>query len=174
MSVDEVVALVGADRQHGLSSDEASRRLEVYGENVLPRPRRRGPWRRLALQVHNPLVYVLIGAAAVTAAIGRTVDAAVIAGVVVVNAFIGFVQESRSEKALQALISVGRTRAVVVRDGRRHEVDSAVLVPGDLVRLEAGDRVPVDMRLGWVRARRREARFSAIAEWRRAAVCRRR
>ena len=151
LAADEALALLGTDPVDGLSSGEAERRLALHGLNVLPRPRRRGPLLRLALQFHNPLIYVLVAAAAITAAIGHFVDAAVIAGVVVINAVIGFVQESRAERALEALLAVARTQAVLVRDGRRRVVDSEVLVPGDLVHLEAGDRVPADVRLLWVR-----------------------
>jgi cation-transporting ATPase F len=148
--VERVVALLGSDRERGLTAGEAARRLGEHGENVLPAPRRPGPLRRLAVQFRNPLIYVLIAAAAVTAALGEYVDAAVIAGVVLINAAIGFIQESRAERALEALLSIATTRAVVVRDGRRHTVDSRELVPGDLVHLEAGDRVPADLRLAWV------------------------
>jgi cation-transporting P-type ATPase F len=151
LGVEEAVALVGADPVRGLRSEEATRRLRAHGPNALPAARRRGPWRRLAAQFRNPLIYVLMAAAAITVAIGRPVDSAVIAGVVIVNAVIGYVQEARAEQALTALLSVARTRAVVVRDGRRRVVDSDVLVPGDLIHLEAGDRVPADVRLSWVR-----------------------
>ena len=151
LSVDETVALVGADSERGLSGTEAARRLGVHGPNALPPPRRRGPARRMAQQFHNPLIYVLVAATAVTAAIGEVVDASVIGGVVLVNAAIGFTQESRAEGSLRALMSIARTRAVLVRDGRRQVVDSDAVVPGDLVHLGPGDRVPADMRLTWVR-----------------------
>ncbi|HWH15005.1 MAG TPA: HAD-IC family P-type ATPase [Miltoncostaeaceae bacterium] len=151
LTVDEAAALVASDAERGLTGEEVARRREVHGPNTLPGPRRRGPLRRLAAQFHNPLIYVLVAAAGVTAAIGDLVDTGVIAGVVLVNAVIGFVQESRAERALQALMSIASTRATVVRDGRRRVVDSAELVPGDLVHLEAGDRVPADVRLAWVR-----------------------
>lgn len=151
LSIEESLALTGSDRTRGLSDREAARRLARHGRNTLPPPRRPGWVRRLAGQFHNPLIYVLVAAAAVTTALGEYVDASVIAAVVVVNAAIGFLQESRAERALEALMSIATTRAVVIRDGRRHSVDSEVLVPGDLVVLEAGDRVPADMRLVWVR-----------------------
>ncbi len=151
LGIDEAVALVATDIERGLTDGEAARRLSRHGQNVLPAPRRPGPLRRLAVQFHNPLIYVLIAATAVTAALGEYVDASVIAGVVVINAAIGFIQESRAEHALEALMSIATTRAVVVRDGRRHTIDPRSLVPGDLVMLEAGDRVPADLRLVWVR-----------------------
>ena len=154
LSIEESLALVGGDRERGLTEAEAARRLARHGGNVLPAPRRPGRLRRLAVQFHNPLIYVLIAAASVTAALGEYVDSSVIAGVVVVNAAIGYIQESRAERALEALMSIATTRAIVVRDGRRHVVDSRVLVPGDLVVLDAGDRVPADMRLTWVREAR--------------------
>lgn len=86
-------------------------------------------------------------AGAITAALGEYVDSAVIFGVVALNAVVGFIQESKAEAALEGLRSMVRTRAEVVRDGRRRTVPSDELVPGDLVLLEAGDKVPADLRL---------------------------
>ena len=113
--------------------------------------RRQGALVRLALQFHHPLIYILIVAGAVTAALGEAVDASVIFGVVLINAVIGFVQESRAEQALEALVTMARTRATVVRGGRKLSLDSQELVPGDLVLLESGDKVPADLRLVSVR-----------------------
>ncbi|MCC6830663.1 MAG: HAD-IC family P-type ATPase [Thermoleophilia bacterium] len=151
LRVEEAVALVDGDPERGLTAEEAARRLREHGPNLLPAPRRPGALRRLVLQFHDPLIHVLLAAAVISALLGEYVDASVIGGVVVVNAAIGFIQESRAERALEALLSIARTRAVVVRDGRRHTVDSEDLAPGDLVALEAGDRVPADLRIVWAR-----------------------
>lgn len=143
----EVVLLLGTDHVQGLASAEVARRQVQFGANVLPRSRGGGIFRKLARQFNNPLVYVLLAAAAVTLFLGEYLDSGVILAVVLVNTVIGFVQEVRAEAALDALHSLVRTRAVVVRDGQRQEVPSEDLVPGDLVLLDAGDKVPADLRL---------------------------
>jgi magnesium-transporting ATPase (P-type) len=147
----EAVLLLGTDRESGLNSEEAADRLERFGPNALPPARHHGPLRRFAEQFRHPLVVILIAAGAVTVALGEPVDASVIFGVVLVNAIIGFVQEARAARALEALMSMARTRATVVRDGRKVTVDSEHIAPGDLVLLESGDRVPADLRLTDVR-----------------------
>ncbi|MEU5995830.1 HAD-IC family P-type ATPase [Spirillospora sp. NPDC047418] len=143
----DVVRDLGGDAARGLAPAEAAARLEREGPNTLPAARGRGPVLRFLLQFNSPLIYVLLAAAAVTALLGEHVDAVVILGVVVVNAIVGFVQESRAEKALTALAAMARTTAVAVRDGVRRRIPAADLVRGDLVELEAGDKVPADLRL---------------------------
>ncbi|WP_395108434.1 HAD-IC family P-type ATPase [Actinomadura sp. SCN-SB] len=143
----QVARDLGTDAVQGLPSDEAAARLTRHGPNVLPVARRRGPVLRFVLQFHSPLIYVLLVSAVITAALGEPVDAAVILGVVIVNAIVGYVQESRAERALAALAALTRTTATAVRDGRPVRVPSEDLVPGDLVALEAGDKVPADLRL---------------------------
>ncbi|WP_051712725.1 HAD-IC family P-type ATPase [Spirillospora albida] len=143
----QVADALGTDTGLGLGTDEAAARLERHGPNALPAARRRGPLLRFALQFHSPLIYVLLVSAGITAALGEHVDAAVILGVVLVNAIVGFVQEARAEQALAALAALTRTVTTVVRDGRPARVPSQELVRGDLVVLEAGDKVPADLRL---------------------------
>ncbi|PNI09718.1 carbonate dehydratase [Arthrobacter sp. AFG7.2] len=143
----EVVLLLETDHVQGLASAEVTRRKAQFGANVLPRSRGGGIFRKLARQFHNPLVYVLLAAAAVTLFLGEYLDSIVILAVVLVNTAIGFIQEVRAEAALDALHSLVRTRAVVIRGGQKQEVPSEELVPGDLVLLEAGDKVPADLRL---------------------------
>jgi len=145
-----VLAALGAGTT-GLTGAEAASRRARHGPNRLPAPPRRGPWRRLAAQFHNVLIYVLLGAGAVTAGLGHGVDAAVIFGVVVLNALIGFVQEGKAERALEAVRGMLSPQAIASRDGRRVTLPAEDLVPGDLVHLQSGDRVPADLRL--VRAR---------------------
>ena len=139
--------LLKSSREQGLSSDEAGRRLERHGPNVLPRVERRGAFVRLLFQFHNPLIYVLLVSAAVTYALGEPVDASVIVGVVIANAAIGFVQEARAEHALDALAAMITVDALVIRDGQRRRVPAKDLVAGDVVVLEPGDRVSADVRL---------------------------
>ncbi|WP_368733018.1 HAD-IC family P-type ATPase [Streptomyces alkaliphilus] len=143
----EVILLLGTDPDRGLSSDEAKSRLERWGPNSLPQAGGSGILVRLLRQFHHPLIYVLLVAALVALLLDEPVDSAVIMAVVLANAVIGFVQESRAEAALDALRAMVRTRAKVVRDGAPHSVDSEDLVPGDLVHLAAGDKVPADLRL---------------------------
>jgi calcium-translocating P-type ATPase len=131
----------------GLSDAEAARRLATYGPNRLPIVRGRGPLWRFIMQFHNVLIYVLLGAAAVTAALQHWVDTGVILAVVLANAVIGFVQEGKAEAAMAAIRDMLAPRAAVLRNGRRVTVDGAELVPGDVVLLEAGDKVPADLRV---------------------------
>ena len=131
----------------GLTEDEAERRLAAHGPNRLPRGKQRGPLVRFLLQFHNLLIYVLIAAGGLAAAIGHLTDAIVIGLVVIANAAIGFVQEGRAEKALDAIRGMIDPHASVMRGGRRLTVAAESVVPGDLVVLEAGDRVTADLRL---------------------------
>jgi magnesium-transporting ATPase (P-type) len=144
--LEETLETLQATRQ-GLTTAEAAARLERHGRNVLPPPKRRGPLKRFLLQFHNVLIYVLIVAAVITAAMGHWVDSLVILGVVVINAAIGFIQEGKAEAALEAIRGMLSPHAQVLRDGRRQEIDAADLVPGDIVYLVSGDRVPADLRL---------------------------
>ena len=146
-SAAEALRTLSVDAGTGLGHEEAARRLEQYGGNRLPAPRRRGPWRRFALQFHNPLIYVLLVAGAITFGLDDYVDAGVIVGVVLINALIGFIQEGKAEKALDAVRAMLASHATVMRAGERCEIDAALLVPGDIVLLESGARVPADLRL---------------------------
>jgi magnesium-transporting ATPase (P-type) len=150
---------VGADAE-GLSSDEASRRLETHGPNALPVAKPRSAILRFLTHFHNVLIYVLLAAAVVTAALGEFVDMALILLVVLANALIGFIQEGRAEMALSAIRAMVSPQASVLREGRRVTIDAAELVPGDVVLLEAGDRVPADLRL--LRARNLRADEAAL------------
>ncbi len=146
LSRDEASSRLEATPQ-GLSAQAAAERLAQHGRNVLPPPRKRGPLLRFLLQFHNVLIYVLLAAAAITALLGHWVDSGVILGVVVINAYIGFLQEGKAERALDAIRGMLSPHAQALRDGRRHEIDAAELVPGDIVFLASGDRVPSDLRL---------------------------
>ncbi|WP_119423012.1 cation-transporting P-type ATPase [Desertibaculum subflavum] len=135
----------------GLSADEAARRLAAHGPNRLPAAPRRGMLRRLLAQFDNLLIHVLLGSALLSFLLDHAVDALVILGVVVLNAAIGFIQEGRAEQALDAIRGMIDPKAAALRAGRRATVPAEALVPGDIVLLEAGDRVPADLRL--IRAR---------------------
>ncbi len=131
----------------GLSDDEAASRLASYGPNTLPRRKPPGLAEILLRQFKSPLIYLLAIAAAVSLVIGEAKDAAFILGVLLINAVIGTVQESRAERASQALQKLLRIRAAVRRSNQVRDVDAETLVPGDVVYLESGNRVPADIRL---------------------------
>ncbi len=142
----EVLRALGTEPQ-GLDPSEAARRLQTHGPNRLTEPAQPGVLARLLRQFNNLLLIVLMIAAAVTAAMGHWIDSAVIAAVVVLNSLIGFVQEGKAERALAAIRHMLAPHAVVLRDGSQHDIDAADLVPGDVVMLASGDRVPADVRL---------------------------
>ncbi len=148
---EEAAALLETDLGRGLSLFEVKHRQEYFGPNLVSARKGRGWLMRFFLQFHQPLVYILLLASLVTVLLEEWVDALVILGVVLVNAVVGFVQESKAERALESLKEMVSTEATVIRDGRRLRVPSAELVPGDLVVLQSGDRVPADMRLHQVR-----------------------
>ena len=131
----------------GLTTDEAARRRANTGPNRLPEPPGRSMLLRFLSHFHNVLIYVLIVAAAVTAALGHWVDTSVILAVVIANAVIGFIQEGRAEQAMAAIRDMLSPRATTLRDGSRVTLDAEDLVPGDIVLVTAGDLVPADLRL---------------------------
>ncbi len=131
----------------GLDAAEATRRLEHYGRNEPPAAKQRSLAMRFLAHFHHILIYVLLGAALVTFLLGHTIDTGVILAVVLANAIIGFLQEGRAEKAMAAIQDMLAPHANVIRDGRRMDIEGAELVPGDVVLLQAGDKVPADLRL---------------------------
>ena len=131
----------------GLSEKQARERLESYGPNVLAQAKKQNPVARFLLQFHNILIYVLLVAVLVTAALQEWVDSIVIFGVCVVNATIGFIQEGKAEKSMESIRNMMAPQAVVLRDNQRTTVPASDVVPGDLVLLGAGDKVPADLRL---------------------------
>ncbi|MFT7373048.1 MAG: magnesium-transporting ATPase (P-type) [Oleiphilaceae bacterium] len=131
----------------GLEQDEAIKRLATYGPNRLPQAIRRNAFTRLLLQFHNILIYVLIASAMITGLLEHWIDTSVILAVVIANAIIGFVQEGKAEQAMDAIRHMLAPRAKVIRGGHRATIEGEQLVPGDIVLLEAGDKVPADLRL---------------------------
>lgn len=146
LSIDEVSGVLASSTE-GLRFDEARERLARYGPNQLREGRKSSAWRRLLLQFHNPLIYVLLATAAVTGLLQHWVDTGVILGVVIINAIIGFVQESKAEKAIEALKQMLAPSAIALRNGKKASVSAADLVPGDVVLLQGGDKVPADLRV---------------------------
>ena len=146
LSASDTLGRLGASRT-GLPPDDIDARRAQYGSNRLPPPQRQPAWQRLLLQFHNVLIYVLLAAGVITAWLGHWLDSGVIFGVVAINAVIGFIQEGRAEEALDAIRSMLSPHAIVTRAGERHEIPAEDLVPGDIVHLASGDRVPADLRL---------------------------
>ena len=144
---EEVTTLLTTHPDRGLPLFEAKKRLEHFGPNMVTAKKQKGPFIRLLLQFHQPLVYILLAAAAITLFLQEWVDSSVIFGVVIVNAIIGFIQESKAEKAIESLKQMMTTQATVLRDGKWMQIDSTHLVPGDIVRIQSGDKVPADLRL---------------------------
>jgi calcium-translocating P-type ATPase len=131
----------------GLSADEADKRLQKHGPNALPRAARRPAWLRFFSHFHNVLIYVLLAAGVAAAVLDHWIDAAVILAVVVINASIGFIQEGKAEKAMEAISQMLAFKARVRRGGQWKSIPAEELVPGDIVEVRAGDRVPADIRL---------------------------
>jgi cation-transporting P-type ATPase F len=143
----EVVRLLESDSQKGISAEKAQERLQQFGPNVLSAKKGKGPLVRFLLQFHQPLVYILIAAVVVTGFLGEWVDAGVIFTVVFINGVVGFLQESKALRALDALAKAMRASARVVRGGNTREINADHLVPGDIVLLRSGEKVPADIRL---------------------------
>ncbi|MEH3089727.1 MAG: HAD-IC family P-type ATPase [Microbacterium arborescens] len=146
LAVDEVASALDTG-DDGLSADEAARRLEVVGPNVLPEAKRTPAWLRFLSHFNDTLIYILLAAAAVKAVMADWLDVWVILAVAIINAVIGFVQEGRAEKALAGIRGMLSSDASVRRDGSWQSIAAADLVPGDVVRLSPGDKVPADVRL---------------------------
>jgi magnesium-transporting ATPase (P-type) len=143
---EDVLAQLETDRA-GLGANMVAQRLDQFGPNSLPRPVPVHPLLRFLAQFNSALIYFLLAAAGAALLLGHLIDAVVITAVVIVNAVVGFVQEGRAESALSAIRDLISPHATVLRDGVRKTVAVAELVPGDIVLLEAGDRVPADVRL---------------------------
>jgi len=146
LNTDRVLADLTADA-NGLSTQEAARRLAETGPNRLPAPPRDSLFKRFFKHFHDILIYILLIAAGITALLGHWIDTGVIVGVVVINAIIGFIQEGKAEEALAGIRKMLSASAQVRRQGEWTQIDADGLVPGDIVRLKSGDRVPADLRL---------------------------
>ncbi len=144
---DEVVQLLNSDIDNGLDRFEVEARQKYLGPNSIPTSSGPGPLICFLLQFHQPLVYILMSAAIITSFLKEWIDASVIFGVVLVNAIIGYLQEAKATKALEALANTTLTETRVVRSGEIRNIPSTELIPGDIVLLQSGDKVPADLRL---------------------------
>jgi Ca2+-transporting ATPase len=143
----EVVDSLATDPEKGLDASEVERRLEQFGSNTITQKKGRSLVVMFLLQFHQPLVYILLVAAVITSFLQEWVDAGVIYGVVLVNAVIGFIQEAKAVKAIEALSKAMTSSATVLRGGERRQIAATELVPGDIVLLQSGDKVPADLRI---------------------------
>ena len=150
---DEVLSELSSDEEGGLSAGEASSRLAQYGPNELEKEEKTPLWKRFFEQMADPMVIMLIVAAAISAITGTIqgesewADVIIIMAVVIINSVLGVMQEAKSEQALEALQQMSAAQSKVIRDGKLTHLPSADLVPGDIVLLEAGDSVPADCRV---------------------------
>ncbi|WP_353190793.1 HAD-IC family P-type ATPase [Pandoraea pnomenusa] len=156
LSASEVAQRLGSDTVNGLTASEADERLGTFGKNRLPEGKRRSALMRFLGQLNNILVYVLLGAGFVKLMLSLWLDAGIIFGVVLLNAMLGFFQEGKAEKALDAIRNMLNADARTIRDGETRMISAVDLVPGDVVLLESGDKVPADLRLTEVRNFRTE------------------
>jgi Ca2+-transporting ATPase len=147
----EVVDLLDGNPEKGLDEFDIKHLQETYGPNALTAKKGKGPFKRFLLQFHQPLIYILIVSGTITALLQEWVDSGVIFGVVLVNAIIGYIQEAKAVNALAALARTMTTVATVLRQGEKKHIPALELVPGDIVLLASGDKVPADMRLLYVR-----------------------
>ncbi|MGC1955180.1 MAG: cation-transporting P-type ATPase, partial [Gammaproteobacteria bacterium] len=142
LGVSAVLLQLATDQEKGLDAAEASKRLEQYGSNRLPEGKRRGPFKRFLSQLNNVLVYVLLGAGFTKLMLDLWVDAGIIFGVVLINSLLGFIQEGKAEKALDSIRNMLSAEARTVRGGETRIIPAEELVPGDIVLLESGDKIP--------------------------------
>ena len=156
LTVDEVLKRLTTSTENGLAVGEASTRLQKYGPNRLPAGKKRGPLMRFISQFNNILVYVLLGAGFTKMMLGLWIDASIILGVVILNGLLGFIQEGKAEKALDSIRNMLSAEARTLRGGEARMIPAEQLVPGDIVLLESGDKVPADLRLADIKNLRTE------------------
>lgn len=145
-SVDEICSELGTDLSKGLSRNEAKSRLDRYGRNRLTEKKGKTLFAMVMEQINDPLIYILLGAAIISILLGETTDAIIIAAVVVINAVVGVIQESKAEAAIEALKKMSSPSAIVRRDGETAEIPADEVVPGDVVLVDAGRIIPCDLR----------------------------
>src|SRR5882672_2477590 len=147
LPVGEAAKQLSADTQSGLDEPEAANRLLRHGPNRLPEAGKQSRLMKFLGQFNNILVYVLLGAGFIKLMLGLWIDASIILGVVVINALLGFIQEGKAEKALDSIRNMLSAEARTLRSGQTCMIASEQLVPGDIVLLESGDKIPADLRL---------------------------
>ncbi|KDN58187.1 cation-transporting P-type ATPase [Exiguobacterium sp. AB2] len=147
LSIHETEDLLDTDIDQGLREETATERIEQHGKNVLPEPKKDPKWLKFVRQFNDVLIYILLAGAVIKAVLGYRLDTIVIALVVLIIGIIGYLQENKAEQALEGIKKMLSPSALVRRDGKRKEIEAEYLVPGDIVYLKPGDKIPVDLRL---------------------------
>ena len=147
LAEEDVFSALNSDHHEGLSTQEVEERQRLFGLNSISSQQGISPLKRFLLQFHNPLIYILLVATIVTFLLQEYIDSGVIFAVVIINAIIGYLQEAKAEEAINSLKKMLSSEATVIRDGQKQTVMATELVPGDIVLLASGDKVPADMRL---------------------------
>jgi magnesium-transporting ATPase (P-type) len=147
MRVEEAERQLKTDLTRGLDVDEATARLKTYGPNRLPEGKKRGVFVRFLSQFNNILIYVLLIAGFVKLMLSLWLDASIIFAVVILNSLLGFIQEGRAEKALESIRNMLSAESRTIRGGETRMLPAENIVPGDVVLLESGDKIPADLRL---------------------------
>ncbi|MEA4825631.1 MAG: HAD-IC family P-type ATPase, partial [Clostridium sp.] len=145
--IEEILDNFNTDPNNGLTSEEVQNRREKYGLNKLITQKKQTLLQMLISQINDILIYILIGAAIISAIVGEISDSIIIAIIIILNAVIGVIQESKAEKSLEALKSLSTPKAIVKRNGELKEISSEEIVPGDIVVIDAGRYIPCDLRL---------------------------
>ncbi|MGC1518945.1 MAG: HAD-IC family P-type ATPase, partial [Azonexus sp.] len=156
LPADDVMKQLATSIEQGLDTGEAQHRLQKYGPNRLPEGKTRGPFARFLAQFNNILVYVLLGAGFTKLMLNLWLDAGIIFAVVILNGLLGFIQEGKAEKALDSIRNMLSAEARTTRGGETRMIPAEELVPGDVVLLESGDKIPADLRLTEVKNLRTE------------------
>lgn len=147
LEIQNIIDLFESDARSGLNTLDIKHKEEFFGKNKLEQKEQDSNLKKFFLQFHNALIYILLGSSIITAFLQEWVDSGVIFGVVIINVIIGYMQEIKAEEAINSLKEMMQTQAVVIRDGKKTTIDSTNLVPGDIVMLESGSKVPADLRL---------------------------
>lgn len=145
-AINEVFKAVHSS-ENGLTGADASERLRKYGKNILEEKKKVSPIRIFFQQFNSPVVWILLAALFISFIIGEKVDAAVILVILIINAVLGFIQEYNAEKEIEALKKLASLKALVIRDGNKREIDASEIVPGDVLLVKEGDKVPADARV---------------------------
>ncbi|MFW5687681.1 MAG: cation-transporting P-type ATPase, partial [Bacteroidota bacterium] len=147
MEANDVLKDLDVTAENGLDEEKVKERLDKYGKNELPKGKKRSWWKRLLMQFHNVLIYVLLASAVITGLMEHYIDMWVILAVVIINALIGYIQEGKAERALESIREMLSLDAEVIRNGEKKTIDAEELVPGDVVFLKSGNKIPADIRL---------------------------
>ncbi len=147
LECDEIIELLESDTVDGLSSISIQEREAFFGKNILKEAKQESKLKKFFMQFDNPLIYILLGASIITAWLGEWIDSGVIFAVVIINVIVGYIQEVKAQEAIASLKQMMITEAVVIRNGKKTRISSLDLVPGEIILLESGSKVPADIRL---------------------------